>query len=420
MRKNISLLLSALFIHLVILAQETIKFDEKSIIVSLDVAQQANKHYQGISFGEELIIDVLTKKEQKKLSNKDQLNFSRVRSKKLATYYKDTLGISPQNILLQFKPFENKKKKGNGHPLTGVTWTRDNFKQLTNRNGIFRLVVIKQELLAATGVINDTINGVQIITYNNKYGSYLHGRNTTVFIPPGAFDSGCKEITIELKEFFSPSEILLAGLTTTSGNEPLRTGGMIHIMSYCNGEEIPLKKGKKAEINFLNITESYGIFYGDNKAGLIDWEIDKDAQTILNPFEYDEETEEQGGLKVLTDKFGWINCDAFIDDKGPRTELLVNLKEEIENTTAFRLIFHDIKSVLPGFYTNNDRSKVKFINLPAGRKTSLLVFKLVKDKDIIIWAIKGLETGKDKVVSDLNFKTSSLKEFKKITDSIWQ
>ena len=53
-------------------------------------------------------------------------------------------------------------------------------------------------------------------------------------------------------------------------------------------------------------------------------------------------------------------------------------------------------------------------------RKSLLVFKLVKDKDIIIWAIKGLETGKDKVVSDLNFKTTSLKEFKKITDSIWQ
>ena len=30
-----------------------------------------------------------------------------------------------------------------------------------------------------------------------------------------------------------------------------------------------------------------------------------------------------------------------------------------------------------------------------------------------------LETGKDKVVSDLKFKTTSLKEFKKTTDLIW-
>ena len=414
------LLFSLVFcFYSLISSQELIKFDEKSILITNEVANSVSKFYNETNYGDELIINVLTKKEKKKLTDREKMNFSRVRVKKLAAYFKDTLGVKAHNILTQFKAFEDKKKKGNGHPLTGVTWTRDNFKKITNRNGTYQLVVIKEEMLTATGSINDSLNWVEIIKYNNKYGSYFYGDFTAGYIPPNAFNTDCKEITIELKEFFTPSAILLAGLTTTSGNKMLRTGGMIHIMAYCNGKEIPLKKGTKAEIKFLNITETYGIFFGKEKDGLIDWKLDKSIETILDPFEFDEETEEEGGLKILTDKFGWINCDAFVDDKDPRTELIVNLKEEVENTTAFRLIFHDIKSVLPGYYINNDRSKVKFTNLPAARKTSLLVFKLVKDKDLIIWAIKELETGLDKVVSDLQFKTTSLKEFKKTTDLIW-
>ena len=420
MRKLLLIVPLIILCCLIIPGQQTIKFDKKSIVITNEVANTANELYKDINYGNELIINVLTKKEKKKLSNKEKINFSRVRVKKLAAYYKDTLGVSSNNLLVQFKAIENKKKKGNGHPLTGVTWTRDNLKKISTRNGIYQLVVIKEEMLTATGKINDTINGVQIIKYNNKYGTYFYGNYITGYIPPGAYDSDCKDITIHLKEFFTPSEILLAGLTTTSGNKTLRTGGMIHIMSYCNGKEIPLKKGTRAEIKFLNITESYGIFFGKNKEGIIDWKLDDDIETILDPFEFNEETEEEGGLKIITDKFGWINCDAFVDDKGPRTELLVNLKEKVKNTTTFRLIFHDIKSVLPGYYINNDHSKVKFSNLPSARKTSLLVFQLVKDKDLINWSITEVETGKDKVISNLIFKTTSMDEFKKITDSIWK
>ena len=419
MRKPLLLFLLIFCTYLIISSQEIIKFDEKSIVITNEVANTASKLYSETNYGNELIINVLTKKEKKKLANSEKINFSRARVKKLATYYKDTLGVSSKNLLVQFKAIENKRKKANGHPLTGVTWTRDNFKKISNRNGIYQLVVIKEERLTATGYINDTINGVQIIKYNNKYGTYFSGRYTTGYIPPGAYDSDCKDITIHLKEFFTPSEILLAGLTTTSGNKTLRTGGMIHIMSYCNGKEIRLKKGTRAEINFLNINESYGIFFGKNIEGIIDWKLDDDIETILNQFEFNEETEEEGGLKIITDKFGWINCDAFIDDKGPKTELLVNLKEQVKGTTAFRLIFHDIKSVLPGYYINNDHAKVKFSNLPSARKTSLLVFQLVKDKDLINWSITEVETGKDKVISNLIFKTTSMDEFKKITDSIW-
>ena len=45
-----------------------------------------------------------------------------------------------------------------------------------------------------------------------------------------------------------------------------------------------------------------------------------------------------------SDKFGWINCDAFLKD-GPKSELLVDLQKPSEKTYV-RLIFNEIKSVL--------------------------------------------------------------------------
>ncbi|MBG16469.1 MAG: hypothetical protein CL853_08970 [Crocinitomicaceae bacterium] len=417
---KLSLIAVSLSMNLFYFGQSTIIFEEKSVQISNNVEIQALKLYSEINNGNELILNVLTKKENKKLSNQDKINYSKVRVKKLAAFYKDSIGIEAQNLLIQFKPFQNKRQSSNGHPLTGVTWTRENIKNITTRKGIYQLVVKKQEKRIATGYINDTINGVFKATYDSTYGAYLHGKYTSVYVPSGSYDCNCNELTIELKEFFSPSEILLAGLTTTSSDKMLMTGGMIYIMSYCDGKQVALKKGTRAEINFYTIYESFGIFFGKQKDGLIDWKLDNDIETILNPLEFNEETEEMGGLKVLTDKFGWINCDAFVNDKGPRTQLSVNMAEKVAGTTAFRLIFHDIKSVLPGYYTNNKRDHVLFSNLPTARNASLLVYQLIKGEKQIIWSISELETGVDQIVSNLNFKTTTIAEFKKITDKIWQ
>ena len=418
MRKLLLILTFNLFCCIIINSQQTIKFSKKSIIISSEVAKQAREFYSNIVPGNELVVSVLTKKEQKKFTNKEKINFSRVRVKKLATYYKDTLGVNTNNLLIQYNPFEDKRQKGNGHPLTGVTWTRDNFKKISNRNGVYQLVIIRAEKLVASGYINDTINGVIRTSFNKKYGTYLYGEYTRVYIPANSYDCDCEEIELELKEFFTPSEILLAGLTTTSGGKTLMTGGMIHIMSYCNGKEVPLKMGTKAEINFRTITKTYGIFYGKEKNGIIDWKRDNNIKTKLNPIEFDDEMEEQtGGLKIITDKFGWINCDAFVKD-GPKTELLVDLEDPADDSTYFRLIFHDIKSVLPGYFTNDNKSKVVFKNIPEGKKTSLLIYNII-NKTHIQWAIVNVETGKDKIISAFKYKKTTYDEFKKSTDEIW-
>ena len=142
------------------ITQETIKFNEKSVEITTEISKKTRKLYSELQFDNELIINVLTKKEQKKLKERDKINYSRVRVKKLADLFKDSLGVEPYDLLLQFIPFEIKGKKEDGFPITGVTWTQSNIKNLTSRKGYYQLVVTKSKNLVASGYINDTINGV--------------------------------------------------------------------------------------------------------------------------------------------------------------------------------------------------------------------------------------------------------------------
>ena len=88
------------------ISQETIKFNEKSVEITAKIAEKTRKLYSELQFDNELIINVLTKKEQKKLKERDKINYSRVRVKKLADLFKDSLGVEPYDLLLQFVPFE--------------------------------------------------------------------------------------------------------------------------------------------------------------------------------------------------------------------------------------------------------------------------------------------------------------------------
>jgi hypothetical protein len=399
------------------ISQETIKFDEKSVVFTAKISEQARKLYRELNYNHELIINVLTKKEQKKFTERDKINYSRVRVKKLADFYKDSLAVEPYDLLLQFIPFEIKGKKEDGFPLTGVTWTQENMKKLTSRKGYYQLVITKSGNLVASGYINDTINGVTRRIFKKDQSVQLYGRYAQIYIPANSFNCDCDDIKLELKEFFTPSEMLLAGLTTTSGDKTLMTGGMIHIMAYCNGKEVPLKKGAKANINFFTINESFGVFFGKEKNNIIDWTLDKEIKAELNSFEFEDEMEGGGeGLTVLTDKLGWINCDAFVNE-GPTTELLVDLQKPTDSTYV-RLIFLDMKSILPGYFTNSENSKAFFKDIPKGKETNLLVYKII-NKTHIHWAIADIKTGEDTFITDLKYKTSTKDEFKKIVDQTW-
>lgn len=97
----------------------------------------------------------------------------------------------------------------------------------------------------------------------------LHG--SLVRIPAGAFNVSGK-VDIEIREAFTPAEILAAGLTTESNGRPLRSGGMIYINATSGDDSVQLIKPLKVSIPNNVYDSAMQVFKGEptDSAG-INW-----------------------------------------------------------------------------------------------------------------------------------------------------
>ncbi|TGK35380.1 hypothetical protein [Leptospira andrefontaineae] len=220
------------------------------------------------------------------------------------------------------------------------------------------------------------------------------------------------EIRIELAEYYTNADILLSGLSTTSGEKAIETKGMIRLEAYSSeGKKAKINKRNPLSVEFKNSPEpGYEIFYGKKKEdGSIDWTNDSlgwnsnisfapskaKAQTTMRDSESVIVVSElrRVGFSILN--FGWINCDRFLNFS-PIIPLYLNvleeeiLKKNIEERPIFLLIFKDINSMMPVYMEYNKRV-LYFPNLPPGKKATVIGWKksgetrwLYWKKDIVI------------------------------------
>ncbi len=102
---------------------------------------------------------------------------------------------------------------------------------------------------------------------------------TKLTIPQNAFVSKTgKQITgeVQLKteEFYSKSDIVLAGLTTLSDGKLLESGGMLNLKAIAGGEEVQLKVGTRIRIEMPTKEKKEGmqLFNGvKGKDGKVNW-----------------------------------------------------------------------------------------------------------------------------------------------------
>jgi hypothetical protein len=130
------------------------------------------------------------------------------------------------------------------------------------------------------GFLNTNNIRTQLFTINPEVNNTIKGARGGLFnIPSGAFE-GTSPVTIELKEIYSPIEILTSGLTTESNGELLESGGMFYINAKRDGRELELKKPIDGTIPTNYINDSMKLFKGEQaKDGKINW----DQPEILSP-----------------------------------------------------------------------------------------------------------------------------------------
>jgi mono/diheme cytochrome c family protein len=97
----------------------------------------------------------------------------------------------------------------------------------------------------------------------------VHG--SLIRITAGSF-TVTGNVQVEIKEAFSPVEILAAGMTTESNGKPLRSGGMIYINASANGKVVELIKPIKISMPNTYYDSQMKVFKGmETDSGRINW-----------------------------------------------------------------------------------------------------------------------------------------------------
>ncbi|MEI1280352.1 hypothetical protein V6Z05_18610 [Leptospira venezuelensis] len=220
------------------------------------------------------------------------------------------------------------------------------------------------------------------------------------------------EVRVELSEYYSNSDILLSGLSTTSGEKSIETKGMIRLEVYSSeGQKARINNRSPVSVEFKNPLEpGYEIFYGKKKEdGSLDWTNDSLSWNSDLSFVPDKtkaqatnaSRESEGPISVtqwtglFIYNFGWINCDRFLRFS-PIVSLYLNvfeeeiLKKKFDDRPSFLLIFKDIRSIM-GIYTESSKRVLYFPNMPTGKKATVVGWKrsgetrwLYWKKDIVI------------------------------------
>lgn len=104
-------------------------------------------------------------------------------------------------------------------------------------------------------------------------------------------------------------------------------------------------------------------------------------------------------------ELGWINCDRFYRENGPRIDYIVNLGDTASNYFTL-LVFEDIRSMINGTVAGN---QVRFNQMPLGKKARLITVGIREGKPVTAMMPVTIDR---QVLTGLKFEETSAPAFK--------
>ncbi len=201
------------------------------------------------------------------------------------------------------------------------------------------------------------------------------------------------EITLELKECYSASDIVFNNLTTQTKNDLLETAGMIYLQAKASDRVLKVKEGKYIEIKFPKkgkIKKGMRLFKGKKERDYIVWEetpISDTARTIAPTDTIYSEASSSGTFIIYQKELdyylfnspamGWLNCDKFIEIE--KTEMFVFIDTIV--VPNIRLIMH--RDIRLAAFAQLEGSNLSFYNIPLGELATIMGFYKSEGKHYI-------------------------------------
>ncbi len=222
------------------------------------------------------------------------------------------------------------------------------------------------------------------INTDNGQSSITGEEGTKVTFPENAFTTidgtpVTGAVSIELKEIYEKSDMVLSERPTSSDGKLLISGGEIFINATANGQELQLAENTSilVELATTDLEEGMGLFTGSEEDSVFNWTpvpIDS-SQVAVNDSNWVNDTiptyyYDPSHYIFTINTLHWINCDAFYNSTNNANLSITYTGEPSINNTKVYLIFRDINSVLqPSAYN----SIFSVGALPVGQDITIVV-----------------------------------------------
>lgn len=427
MKKIVPLLLACLLPAISSFAQKDserelpeclIDFPDKRIKVEQDQINQIDSAWDALKKGNRVRLYVLDKNEDK-MEDERRFVLSQARCSTMMEYItrKD---ISVVSYAVSIDPFDKKKKSAMSEASNA------GYRNMTNRKGIYSIILYKEgfEPIHFTGSDSMALRWKNCQEFRGDPSATINitgAEGTVIKIQANSLvymdgkPVNCKQVDICLREYYSKSDMIAAGLTTHSYKRMLVSGGMIHITATCEGQKLRLLSGKPMDVKFptngMKKEKGMRTFYGRHQDALTNWlpsireegnEIKEDPVKYVDEetgetFDYEGESEDEYSKAdyyfMQSSRLGWINCDRFYDVPD-KTDLYV--KSDTAVKPSVRLVFRDINSVMPGYYYSADKT-VKFDDVPKGQTVTAVAVAVKGDK--YFYGSEEVVIGKEREIS---------------------
>jgi hypothetical protein len=230
------------------------------------------------------------------------------------------------------------------------------------------------------------------INTDNGQSSITGEEGTKVTFPQNAFTTAdgspvTGTVSIELKEIYDKSDMVLSDRPTMSDGRLLISGGEIFIRATANGQELKLDTNTNILVELTPTTTvdtTMGLFTGSVDDSVFNWTpVDIDTTIaqddslwyVSDPGYYYDPSHYVFAINTL----GWINCDRFISE--PTTYLHVTCTgEPSPSATKVYLVFKNINAVAQANYEWGNNKYYSGI-APIGAEVTVIAFGIKDGKE---------------------------------------
>ena len=236
-------------------------------------------------------------------------------------------------------------------------------RELSINNPANTLITSGQDVLTA---LEQKQPAPQKFTVSNDSCNFIQGiKGTTLNIPAHAFvtQSGqlvTGNVTIELKEIYSVSEMVLNNKFTQVGGIPIESGGELFIKATQNSQQLKLATGvtlianMPAQTNYSDMQVFNATTYDTLGNRFFSWQ--PNTNTATNSVTTSFDTASIRKYIMEFDSVGWINCDRFYNEQLVEPHVVIG--NMITNEKPSVLIHLTGKYTVAQMYRNDDHYSI--------------------------------------------------------------